>query len=159
MCQYYTKFSFICLTSSFMIIKNDYTIVHQFMLIEFKINLKLSIISFVASSNGIKRSIMSSLVSRELPKILMTCMMQRPSLRSCSIIPMRQYVIIATYIWIRTAFSLILKKDLTLRCCLIHLRTARLAIYVWILTPDFVLLNFANPKSYIQRSIVVESTA
>ena len=50
------------------------------------------------SSDGMKSSMMSSLVSKELPRIRMTCMMGRPSLRSCSMIPMRQYVMMATWI-------------------------------------------------------------
>lgn len=42
---------------------------------------------------------------------------------------MRQYVMMATCIWIRTEFSDVPQKDLTRRCCLIHLNTLCKALH------------------------------
>jgi hypothetical protein len=64
---------------------------------------------------------MGSLTNRELPRMRKTSMTGLPSLRSCSIMATRQSVMIATCICIRTAFSDSPQKDLTRKCCLIHL--------------------------------------
>lgn len=60
----------------------------------------------------------------------MTSITGLPNLRSCSMIATRQYVMIATCICIRTAFSDSPQKDLTRRCCLIHLKSTALILIV-----------------------------
>ena len=65
---------------------------------------------------------MSSFNKRALLRIRITCMMGRPSLKSCSMIPITQYVMMATWICMRTAFSDSPQKVLTFRCCFIHLK-------------------------------------
>ena len=57
-----------------------------------------------------------------VPRIRMTSNTGLPILRSCSMIAMRQYVMMAICICIRTAFSDSPQNRLTWRCCLIHLK-------------------------------------
>lgn len=54
------------------------------------------------------------------------------SSQSCSTMATRQYAITATWICILTAFSVLPQKDVTLRCCFIHLKnssTCHLCLY------------------------------
>ena len=61
---------------------------------------------------------MLSVVSADLPRIRMTSNTGLPILSSCSMIAMRQYVMMAICIWIRTAFSDSPQNRLTWRCLL-----------------------------------------